>query len=130
MRALLNDYNTADAMKVCWEAYQQHTESPDTLFEGAKIFMEKGYYKEANELYARIMELFDKDLAAWSEAAWQQAVIYEEYLNQPEQTTALLRQLVHKAPLTELGRRAGARLQREMLALNPTESDAFYKKRM
>ncbi len=127
MKALLLEGDVAGATAACLNAFNEHPDDVETLLDGARLLAGQGHYEEAVAMYTRVMDEFPLKMEAWSQAAWQTAVIYEEYLHDVRKAKAVLTQLIRHAPRTELGRRAGARLQREILAGGLMDDDPFFR---
>jgi tetratricopeptide (TPR) repeat protein len=96
--------------------------TPRPLFEAAQLLEHSEYFEEAAETYREVIQIFHKDDGLWSEASFRLASLHENSLFNRQGAIEIFKRIVDRAPDSEYGRLAAARLADE--GIGGTTSDA------
>lgn len=119
-RALLMKGDGPGARAVFLEEYRENPKSPEPLMAGGWLLTGAGHNEAAAELYRKAMRDFERVEEVWVAAAWHLSILLEERMQGGAEAAALRRLIVRRAPRSEVGKMAAARLRQ---ASNPMETE-------
>lgn len=93
-----------------YRRYQRNDAS--ALFEAARLLKSVDRYIEAALLLEEITTRFSENLTIWAEASYQLAKLHEINLGESATALTLMRNLMHRAPMTRFGQLAAADIAR------------------
>ena len=102
-----------DRIKEYRAIFSSNPSSPRPLFEAAQLLETNEYYDEAAEMYREIIQIFHRDEAIWAESNFRLANLHENALFNRKGAEEIFGRIVERAPESEYGKLAAARLSED-----------------
>jgi len=97
---------------------------PRPLFEAAQLLETHDYFDEAAEVYREIIQIFYREAHVWAEANFRLASLHENHLFNSQGAVDILKRIIDRAPETEYGKLARARLEEHSAGGHGTSGEA------
>ncbi len=109
-RSLLEANKLDEAIEEFRKGFRENPDDPKPLFEVVEIHAKLAHYNDAADVLREIIAHFNGVQATWERAALRLAEIIQYHLNDVSSARKLLREMARRAPNSEAGRLAHARL--------------------
>lgn len=100
-----------DRIKEYRAIFSSNPTSPRPLFEAAQLLEGNEYYDEAAEMYREIIQIFHRSEGIWAESNFRLASLHENALFNRKGAQEIFKRVVERAPESEYGKLAAARLE-------------------